>query len=221
MTVSTPEGIYTVHYIPTSCRITGVFYNMWCYSVSYFWRAVDFRNRDEVIIHRSWIHSCIFSIVAVFYYSRPERKSREISAGACWVEWAERFSGCVITERARMKCGRLFLSVVWGKGAWHLNLSHQKVVLFGCVCVWRGSRVRVLEGGVVGNVENVNAPYAASLWKGDSLSSLPLFLCFCLSDKLFGKRLLQAGRHIMSHKSWMKTVPTENCDVLMTFAGQV
>lgn len=24
----------------------------------------------------------------------------------------------------------------------------------------------------------------------------------------------------MSHKSWMKTVPTENCDVLMTFAGQ-
>ncbi|XP_014861667.1 PREDICTED: anoctamin-8-like [Poecilia mexicana] len=39
-------------------------------------------------------------------------------------------------------------------------------------------------------------------------------------DKLFGKRLLQAGRHILSHKSWMKTVPTENCDVLMTFAGQ-
>ncbi|TRY66633.1 hypothetical protein DNTS_007780 [Danionella cerebrum] len=36
-------------------------------------------------------------------------------------------------------------------------------------------------------------------------------------DKLFGKRLLQAGRHIMSHKSWMKTVPTENCDILMTF----
>lgn len=41
-----------------------------------------------------------------------------------------------------------------------------------------------------------------------------------LSDKLFGKRLLQTGRHIMSHKSWMKTVPTENCDVLMTFAGR-
>uniref|UniRef100_A0A8C4XDY1 Anoctamin n=1 Tax=Erpetoichthys calabaricus TaxID=27687 RepID=A0A8C4XDY1_ERPCA len=37
-------------------------------------------------------------------------------------------------------------------------------------------------------------------------------------DKLFGKKLLQAGRNIMSHKSWMKTVPTENCDVLMTFA---
>ncbi|XP_060797603.1 anoctamin-8 isoform X1 [Neoarius graeffei] len=36
-------------------------------------------------------------------------------------------------------------------------------------------------------------------------------------EKLFGKKLLQAGRHIMSHKSWMKTVPTENCDVLMTF----
>uniref|UniRef100_A0A3Q3EUE4 Anoctamin n=1 Tax=Kryptolebias marmoratus TaxID=37003 RepID=A0A3Q3EUE4_KRYMA len=43
-------------------------------------------------------------------------------------------------------------------------------------------------------------------------------LSVCLSDKLFGKRLLQAGRHFMSHKSWMKTVPTENCDVLMTFA---
>ncbi|XP_015221058.2 anoctamin-8 isoform X1 [Lepisosteus oculatus] len=37
-------------------------------------------------------------------------------------------------------------------------------------------------------------------------------------DKLFGKKLLQAGRYIMSHKSWMRTVPTENCDVLMTFA---
>ncbi|CAG5863793.1 unnamed protein product [Menidia menidia] len=46
----------------------------------------------------------------------------------------------------------------------------------------------------------------------------PFPCCLCLSDKLFGKRLLQAGRHIMSHKSWMKTVPTENCDVLMTFA---
>lgn len=23
----------------------------------------------------------------------------------------------------------------------------------------------------------------------------------------------------MSHKAWMKTVPTENCDVLMTFPG--
>ncbi|XP_064845162.1 anoctamin-8-like isoform X2 [Oncorhynchus masou masou] len=39
-------------------------------------------------------------------------------------------------------------------------------------------------------------------------------------DKLFGKRLLQAGRYIMSHKSWMKTVPTENCDILMTFSDQ-
>ncbi|ETE66528.1 Anoctamin-8, partial [Ophiophagus hannah] len=38
-------------------------------------------------------------------------------------------------------------------------------------------------------------------------------------NKLFGKRLLQAGRYIMSNKSWMKTVPTENCDVLMTLAG--
>ncbi|XP_035797422.2 anoctamin-8 isoform X4 [Amphiprion ocellaris] len=43
-------------------------------------------------------------------------------------------------------------------------------------------------------------------------------VCWGRRDKLFGKRLLQAGRHIMSHKSWMKTVPTENCDVLMTFA---
>ncbi|MXQ93459.1 hypothetical protein E5288_WYG021201 [Bos mutus] len=36
-------------------------------------------------------------------------------------------------------------------------------------------------------------------------------------DKLFGKRLLQVGRYLVSHKAWMKTVPTENCDVLMTF----
>uniref|UniRef100_A0A8B9LCS0 Anoctamin n=1 Tax=Astyanax mexicanus TaxID=7994 RepID=A0A8B9LCS0_ASTMX len=35
------------------------------------------------------------------------------------------------------------------------------------------------------------------------------------------KLLLQAGRYIMSHKSWMKTVPTENCDVLMTFADNI
>uniref|UniRef100_A0A3P9P9W1 Anoctamin n=1 Tax=Poecilia reticulata TaxID=8081 RepID=A0A3P9P9W1_POERE len=46
------------------------------------------------------------------------------------------------------------------------------------------------------------------------LTVLPIYF-FLL---LFGKRLLQAGRHILSHKSWMKTVPTENCDVLMTFA---
>ncbi|XP_068995688.1 anoctamin-8 isoform X2 [Embiotoca jacksoni] len=36
-------------------------------------------------------------------------------------------------------------------------------------------------------------------------------------DKLFGKRLLQARLYIMSRKSWLKMVPTENCDILMTF----
>ncbi|XP_068558695.1 anoctamin-8 isoform X2 [Cebidichthys violaceus] len=36
-------------------------------------------------------------------------------------------------------------------------------------------------------------------------------------DKLFGKRLLQARHYIMSRKSWLKMVPTENCDILMTF----
>ncbi|KAL3047201.1 hypothetical protein OYC64_021427 [Pagothenia borchgrevinki] len=51
------------------------------------------------------------------------------------------------------------------------------------------------------------------VWKHITFSE-PLY-------KLFGKRLLQAGRHIMSHKSWMKTVPTENCDVLMTFADTI
>uniref|UniRef100_A0A8D3DX69 Anoctamin n=1 Tax=Scophthalmus maximus TaxID=52904 RepID=A0A8D3DX69_SCOMX len=50
-----------------------------------------------------------------------------------------------------------------------------------------------------------------------AVEPLPVVPCR-LVYKLFGKRLLQAGRHIMSHKSWMKTVPTENCDVLMTFA---
>lgn len=30
---------------------------------------------------------------------------------------------------------------------------------------------------------------------------------------------MQAGRYLVSHKAWMKTVPTENCDVLMTFPG--
>ncbi|XP_062308921.1 anoctamin-8 isoform X2 [Osmerus eperlanus] len=49
-------------------------------------------------------------------------------------------------------------------------------------------------------------------------SSAPQQTSSGVLDKLFGKRLLQAGRHMMSQKSWMKTVPTENCDVLMTFA---
>lgn len=48
-------------------------------------------------------------------------------------------------------------------------------------------------------------------------SAAPLFL----SDKLFGKHLLQARHYIMSRKSWLKMVPTENCDILMTFPGAV
>ncbi|KAK7944666.1 hypothetical protein WMY93_000394 [Mugilogobius chulae] len=46
-----------------------------------------------------------------------------------------------------------------------------------------------------------------------SSSSAP----YAVLDKLFGKRLLQARRYIMSRKSWLKMVPTENCDILMTF----
>ncbi|XP_061634631.1 anoctamin-8 isoform X2 [Phyllopteryx taeniolatus] len=52
----------------------------------------------------------------------------------------------------------------------------------------------------------------------ETVATPPLSSGSGVLDKLFGKRLLQAGRHVMSHKSWMKTVPTENCDVLMTFA---
>ncbi|XP_051943436.1 anoctamin-8 isoform X2 [Hippocampus zosterae] len=40
-------------------------------------------------------------------------------------------------------------------------------------------------------------------------------------DKLFGKRLLQARHYILSRKSWLKMVPTENCDILMTFPDSV
>uniref|UniRef100_A0A3Q4M4J9 Anoctamin n=1 Tax=Neolamprologus brichardi TaxID=32507 RepID=A0A3Q4M4J9_NEOBR len=40
-------------------------------------------------------------------------------------------------------------------------------------------------------------------------------------DKLFGKRLLQARHFIMSRKSWLKMVPTENCDILMTFPDTI
>ncbi|KAA8587703.1 hypothetical protein FQN60_016565, partial [Etheostoma spectabile] len=40
-------------------------------------------------------------------------------------------------------------------------------------------------------------------------------------DKLFGKRLLQARHYIMSRKSWLKMVPTENCDILMTFLDTI
>nr|XP_019962961.1 PREDICTED: anoctamin-8-like isoform X3 [Paralichthys olivaceus] len=40
-------------------------------------------------------------------------------------------------------------------------------------------------------------------------------------DKLFGKRLLQARHYIMSRKSWLKMVPTENCDILMAFPDTI
>ncbi|KAM3836118.1 anoctamin-8-like, partial [Diretmus argenteus] len=40
-------------------------------------------------------------------------------------------------------------------------------------------------------------------------------------DKLFGKHLLQARRYIMSRKSWLKMVPTDNCDILMTFPDTI
>ncbi|XP_017286862.1 anoctamin-8 isoform X2 [Kryptolebias marmoratus] len=40
-------------------------------------------------------------------------------------------------------------------------------------------------------------------------------------DKLFGKRLLLARHYIISRKSWLKMVPTENCDILMTFPGTI
>uniref|UniRef100_A0A8C6SX29 Anoctamin n=1 Tax=Neogobius melanostomus TaxID=47308 RepID=A0A8C6SX29_9GOBI len=40
-------------------------------------------------------------------------------------------------------------------------------------------------------------------------------------NKLFGKRLLQARHYIMSRKSWLKMVPTENCDILMTFPDSI
>ncbi|XP_045062176.1 anoctamin-8-like isoform X3 [Coregonus clupeaformis] len=40
-------------------------------------------------------------------------------------------------------------------------------------------------------------------------------------DKLFGKRLSQASRYIMSHKSWLKMVPTEDCELLMTFPDTI
>ncbi|XP_005721096.1 anoctamin-8-like isoform X2 [Pundamilia nyererei] len=40
-------------------------------------------------------------------------------------------------------------------------------------------------------------------------------------NKLFGKRLLQARHFIMSRKSWLKMVPTENCDILMTFPDTI
>uniref|UniRef100_A0A8C5C023 Anoctamin n=1 Tax=Gadus morhua TaxID=8049 RepID=A0A8C5C023_GADMO len=53
-----------------------------------------------------------------------------------------------------------------------------------------------------------------------SLSHTLIFF-FLPLDKLFGKRLLQARRYIMSRKSWLKMVPTDNCDILMTFPDSV
>uniref|UniRef100_A0A7N6AM72 Anoctamin n=1 Tax=Anabas testudineus TaxID=64144 RepID=A0A7N6AM72_ANATE len=56
------------------------------------------------------------------------------------------------------------------------------------------------------------------------IERFPLFPSAALSfllDKLFGKRLLQARHYIMSRKSWLKMVPTENCDILMTFPDTI
>uniref|UniRef100_A0A8C3G3B6 Anoctamin n=1 Tax=Cyclopterus lumpus TaxID=8103 RepID=A0A8C3G3B6_CYCLU len=51
---------------------------------------------------------------------------------------------------------------------------------------------------------------------------VPMTDCLAfLLDKLFGKRFLQARHYIMSRKSWMKMVPTENCDILMTFPDTI
>lgn len=60
------------------------------------------------------------------------------------------------------------------------------------------------------------------LFKGfkPNLTFQPFWPFFSLfSDKLFGKRLLQARHYIMSRKSWLKMMPTENCDIMMTFPG--
>ncbi|XP_043988926.1 anoctamin-8 isoform X1 [Gambusia affinis] len=40
-------------------------------------------------------------------------------------------------------------------------------------------------------------------------------------DKLFGKQLLLARHYINSRKSWLKMVPTQNCDILMTFPDTI
>lgn len=61
--------------------------------------------------------------------------------------------------------------------------------------------------------QGLEARLLVQKWPDRGLDGLPP------PDKLFGKRLLQAGRYLVSHKAWMKTVPTENCDVLMTFPG--
>ncbi|XP_061588629.1 anoctamin-8 isoform X2 [Cololabis saira] len=49
----------------------------------------------------------------------------------------------------------------------------------------------------------------------------PAFSPSGVLDKLFGKRLLLARHYIMSRKSWLKMVPTENCDILMTFPDTI
>uniref|UniRef100_A0A7N5ZVI4 Anoctamin n=1 Tax=Anabas testudineus TaxID=64144 RepID=A0A7N5ZVI4_ANATE len=57
--------------------------------------------------------------------------------------------------------------------------------------------------------------------EGDDFPLFPSAALSFLLDKLFGKRLLQARHYIMSRKSWLKMVPTENCDILMTFPDTI
>uniref|UniRef100_A0A3Q2YYN9 Anoctamin n=1 Tax=Hippocampus comes TaxID=109280 RepID=A0A3Q2YYN9_HIPCM len=59
------------------------------------------------------------------------------------------------------------------------------------------------------------------LENGFSIDNATLHLPISSVDKLFGKRLLQARHYILSRKSWLKMVPTENCDILMTFPDSV
>lgn len=120
------------------------FNNVTLLCVSYFWCAVDCRNRDKAIIHRNEIkHSCIFSIVAFFYlddFITQKPILRTAQRNSC--SNLQCLCVSVIIENMWMKCGLwpwqgTIISVsltLWGEGAWHLNLSRQERRFCFCMC---------------------------------------------------------------------------------------
>ncbi|XP_057713219.1 anoctamin-8 isoform X2 [Corythoichthys intestinalis] len=73
-----------------------------------------------------------------------------------------------------------------------------------------------------GAAERMERTPAAELQPGtDDHHRGPASATYGVLDKLFGKRLLQARHYILSRKSWLKMVPTENCDILMTFPDSI
>lgn len=199
-----------------------------CQSEREPWRLmdwVDFFSHDVVL--QTGVSVGVNSLCEnhFLFKSVPEAQdmSKQINNCGGLLCWSNRVlcDSSNSTERVCCSLGKagLFLSVFVGQRSVTFKSVEERWL---CVSLWtRAAGVRLF--GVWQKWNKCHCCVHTWVWRGASSSILPSLSHFSVSssfsDKLFGKRLLQAGRHIMSHKSWMKTVPTENCDVLLTFAG--